>query len=228
VPALAAPHSEFLIVGILFFALGLALLALAKLWPARTRRPVATSATPIAPSQLDESDRTTEGELAGDVATADAVAAGAPHAITWPALVDPDAGDLEENERRDVLAGLGIVGDRWSTGVLAQAFDEETGALRVAAIEALAMCEDDRVAPMLELAYASTVVEERYAAVDGASRRGEVPLLERGLRDADAGVALAAAHGLQCAGRADLVAAGLAGRDAAEAVEIRRVLAVLH
>lgn len=227
-PALVAPHSEFLIVGILFFVLGLALLTLARLWPTRSRGRVATSATPIAPPPLDESDRTIEGEPAVDVATADAVAAGAPHAITWPALIDPDAGDLEESERRDVLAGLGIVGDRWSTGVLAQAFDEETGALRVAAIEALAMCAGDLVAPMLELAYASPVVEERYAAVDGASRRGDVPLLERGLRDTDAGVALAAAHGLQCAGRADLVAAGLAGRDAAQAVEIRRVLAVLH
>ena len=221
-PALGAPHSEFLIVGILFFALGLALLTLARLWPARRRQLVAT---PIAAPPLDEPERTLEREPTGDAATA---AAGVPHAITWPALVDPDAGDLDEYERRDVLAGLGIVGDRWSTGVLAQAFDEETGVLRVAAIEALAMCSGDLVASMLVLAYASPVVEERYAAVDGASRRGDVPLLERGLRDADAGVALAAAHGLRCAGRADLVAAGLAGRDAAEAVEIRRVLAILH
>jgi HEAT repeat protein len=147
--------------------------------------------------------------------------------IAWPLEIDPDAGTLNDAERRHVIEGLGIVGDTWSAGILTQAFDQEDGELRVAAIEALAMCDTERVAATLERAYTSYVVAERYAAVDGAVRHGDVALLERAMRDADGSVALAAAYGLHRARRADLVDGALDGRDDARANEIRRVLPIL-
>ena len=210
-------RSEFLVAGIVFVAIVVALLAVARLWPARSLRrpassdePVAEMPVPVATPSTDAPERIPDAVMP-----------------SWPLLIDADAGALDADSRKRVLAGLGIVGDRWCIDVLAQAFEQETGASRVAAIEAIGSCDDALVAPMLALAYASPVLEERYAAVDGASRRGDLPLLECGLRDADAGVALAAAYGLQRSRRPDLVAAGLAERGAEEAAEIRRLLVVL-
>jgi hypothetical protein len=148
-------------------------------------------------------------------------------AIAWPLAIDAEVETLSEAERRHVIEGLGIVGDRWSAAILAQAFDEEEGELHVAAIEALAMCEAADVATTLQRAYASHVVAERYAAVDGAVRHGDVALLERALRDTDGTVALAAAYGLQRAKRDDVIETALDGRDDARASEIRRVLPIL-
>jgi len=71
------------------------------------------------------------------------------------------------------------------------------------------------------------VIAERYAAIDGASRNANVPLLERALRDTDGTVALAAAYGLHRAKRDDLIESGLEGRTDARAAEIRRILPML-
>lgn len=147
--------------------------------------------------------------------------------ITWPALIDPTIAALAPAERRRVLEGFGIVGDAWSASILAKAFDEEDDELRITVIDALAQCEGDQVLATLERAYASYAVPERYAAIDGASRRGEVALLERALRDTDGTVALAAAYGLSRAHRGDLVDAALTDRTDARANEIRRVLPML-
>jgi hypothetical protein len=185
--------------------LGVGLITLAQFWPIPKR---ALDAAPKAP------------EIAGPVVVV-------PRAITWPLAIDAEAGTLSEAERRHVIEGLGIVGDRWSAAILAQAFDEEEGELRVAAIEALAMCDAADAVSTLERAYASYVVAERYAAVDGAVRHGDVALLERALRDTDGTVALAAAYGLQRANRDDVIEIALDGRDDARASEIRRVLPIL-
>jgi hypothetical protein len=217
--ALQLPHSEFVVIGIFFFVAGVALLTIARFWPfGFLGKPVVTSVFPVETSRLDS---------AGAPSTSTGPVMVLTRAITWPALVDPDAGDLDETERRRVIDGLGIVGDVWCAGILAKAFEEENDDLRVAAIESLGICEGDIVAPTLERAYASNVVAERYAAADGASRRGDVPLLERALRDNDATVALAAAYGLHRANRNDLIEDGLENRTDARANEIRRVLAIL-
>jgi hypothetical protein len=215
--ALQLPHSEFVVIGIFFFIVGVGLLTIAKFWPfGLPGKPVVTSVFPVETSHLDAAASGATGPVM--VLT---------HAITWPALVDPDAGDLDEIERRRVIDGLGIVGDVWCAGILAKAFEEEDDDLRVAAIESLGICEGDIVGPTLERAYASYAVPERYAAIDGASRRADVPLLERALRDTDATVALAAAYGLHRANRTDLIENILEDRTDANANEIRRVLAIL-
>jgi hypothetical protein len=210
------PHvGELIVPGILFFVIGIGLIAIAQFWP-ESGKPVVTHVAPVERIPLGAR----EGEQTGAVVQVS-------RTITWPTMVDPDAGELDEGERRVVIDGLGIVGDAWSAEILAKAFDEEEGDLRVAAIESLGHCQGEIVEPTLERAYASYVVAERYAAIDGASRRGEIALLERAMRDTDGTVALAAAYGLHRARRDDLVEGGLAGRDDARANEIRRVLHIL-
>jgi hypothetical protein len=209
--ALESAHSELLVLGAIMLLLGLGLISLAQFWPRRTK--------PAAPAPAAELARN------GTHVTGTVVAFA--REITWPRTIDPDAGSLTEAERRRVIDGLGVVGDRWCAGILAQAFDEEDGALRVAAIESLGMCENADVAATLARAYTSYVVEERYAAIDAASRRGDVALLGRALRDTDGSVALAAAYGLYRAKRRDVVDGALDGRDDARANEIRRVLPIL-
>ena len=227
--AFLASPPELFVPAVLLALIGLALIALAHFWPDEAgveratrwpfvllrRRRVVTHVAPVESMPAAEAN-----EITG------AVYAFA-RAITWPSLVDPDAGALEADERKRVIDGLGIVGDAWSAGILARAFEEEDGELRVAAIESLGLCDGEIVAPTLERAYSSYVVAERYAAVDGASRRGEVALLEKALRDTDGTVALAAAYGLHRARRDDLIEGGLAGREDARANEIRRVLPML-
>jgi len=164
-------------------------------------------------------EATAEPELTGPVV---AVA----RAITWPTLLEPDA-VLDEAERRRVIDGLGVVGDAWCAAILTKAFDEEEGDLRVAAIEALGQCQTPDVDATLERAYASYVVPERYAAIDAASRRGQLPLLERALRDTDGTVALAAAYGLHRANHDTLISNALSSRDDARANEIKRILPIL-
>ncbi len=209
------PHvGELIVPGILFFVIGIGLIAIAQFWP-ESGKPVVTHVAPVERIPLGA-----QGEQTGAVVQVS-------RTITWPMMIDRDAGELDEGERRVVLDGLGIVGDAWSAEILAKAFDEEEGDLRVAAIESLGHCQGEIVEPTLERAYASYVVAERYAAIDGASRRGEIALLERAMRDTDGTVALAAAYGLHRARRDDLVEGGLAGRDDARANEIRRVLHIL-
>jgi hypothetical protein len=211
------PHvGELVVPGILFFVIGIGLIAIAQFWP-ESSKPVVTHVAPVERIPLGAHEN---AEQTGAVVHVS-------RSVSWPTLVDPDAGELEENERRRVLDGLGIVGDAWCAGILAKAFDEEEGDLRVAAIESLGQCDGEVVAPTLERAYASYVVAERYAAIDGASRRADVALLERALRDTDGTVGLAAAYGLHRAKRDDLIESGLAGRTDARANEIRRVLHVL-
>lgn len=222
--------SEFLVIGVLVLVIGLGLIAVAlfipsdysvPFYPQRlaqffarliARRAPVTPTSPYAPA-------------AGDEATGPVVTV--TRRITWPALIDANIDALAPAERRRVLEGFGIVGDTWSASVLAKAFDEEDDDLRVTAIESLAQCESPLVLPMLERAYASYAVPERYAATDGASRRGEVALLERALRDTDGTVALAAAYGLHRAHRDDLIERALTDRQDARANEIRRVLPML-
>ncbi len=213
------PHiGELWVPGILFLVIGMGLIAIAHFWPESTK-PVVTSVAPVETIPLG-----TKMAIADTQTGPVAVLA---RSITWPALVDHDAGDLDEAERRRVLDGLGIVGDTWCAAILARAFDEEDGELRVAAIESLGRCEAEIVGPTLERAYASYVVAERYAAIDGASRRGDLAQLERAVRDTDGTVALAAAYGLHRAQRNDLIESNLEGRTDARANEIRRVLTLL-
>lgn len=216
------PHSEFLVPGLVFLVLGILLILVAK-WPERWTigwRPIVTAVWPVERLPLRETATPHDSDITAGVVVL-------PRAITWPSIIDADAGELDEAERARVIEGLGIVGDAWSATVLAKAFDEEENDLRVAAIEALGVSEGPIVAPTLERAYASYVIAERYAAIDGASRRGNVPLLERALRDTDGTVALAAAYGLHRAKRDDLIEAGLEGRTDARAAEIRRILPML-
>jgi|HubBroStandDraft_1064217.scaffolds.fasta_scaffold17998_2 hypothetical protein len=221
--------SEFAVIGVLVLVIGLGLIAVAlfipsdysvPFYPQRLAqffaRPFARRAMPTSPF--------TPAAL-GDETTGPVVAV--TRQITWPALIDASMEALAPAERRRVLEGFGIVGDAWSASVLAKAFDEEDDELRVTAIESLAQCEGPLVLPMLERAYASYAVPERYAATDGASRRGEVALLERALRDTDGTVALAAAYGLHRAHRDDLIERALTDRQDARANEIRRVLPML-
>ncbi|MDB5029159.1 MAG: hypothetical protein JWO66_2848 [Candidatus Eremiobacteraeota bacterium] len=210
--------SELAVAGVILGVVGIVLISLTIFWP-HSRKPIVTAVSAVEKMQLNPQG-TTWGQATGPVAIFS-------RAVTWPALVDPEAGELDDDERRRVLDGLGIVGDTWCAGILAKAFDEEEGDLRVAAIEALGQCDGDVVAPTLERAYSSYVVAERYAAIDGASRRGDVALLERALRDTDATVALGAAYGLYRAERNDLVDDNLAGRTDARANEIRRLLPII-
>jgi hypothetical protein len=208
---------ELLVPGIILGVVGILLIGLTIFWP-RSSQPVVTSVSPVETMPLGPNPAWQSGT--GPVAVF-------ARTISWPALVDPEAGELDDHERRRVIDGLGIVGDAWCAGILAKAFDEEEGDLRVAAIEALGQCDGEIVAPTLERAYASYAIPERYAAIDGASRRGDVALLERALRDTDGTVALAAAYGLHRAKRDDLIETNLAGRSDARANEIRRVLPIL-
>lgn len=209
---------ELLVPGIILGVVGIILIGLTIFWP-RSSKPVVTSVSPVETMPLGPSPGW-QSASTGPVAVF-------ARTITWPALVDPEAGELDDQERRRVIDGLGIVGDAWCAGILAKAFDEEEGDLRVAAIEALGQCDGEIVAPTLERAYASYAIPERYAAIDGASRRADIALLERALRDTDGTVALAAAYGLHRAKRDDLIEANLADRTDARANEIRRVLPIL-
>ncbi|HEV2739676.1 MAG TPA: HEAT repeat domain-containing protein [Candidatus Elarobacter sp.] len=217
--AVELPHGEFLVFGIFFFIVGTGLIAIARFLP-QSREPIVTAVSPVETMALGEPDATWEPQTPP---VPELVA----HAITWPALVDPAAGALDDSERRRVIDGLGIVGDPWCADILVKAFEEEDGELRVAALESLGHCTADLVAPVLQRAYASHVVAERYAAVDGASRRGDVKLLERALHDADTTVALAAAYGLQRANRKDVIENNLVARIDDGANEIRSVLELL-
>ncbi len=218
--AVQLPHGEFLIFGVFFFIVGAGLIAISRFLP-DTSKPIVTAVSPIETMQLGEPDATWEPQTATPAETVTT------HAIGWPALVDPAAGVLDDGERRRVIDGLGIVGDAWCASILAKAFDEEHGELRVAALESLGHCNADIVAPTLQRAYASEVVSERYAAVDGASRRADVQFLERALHDADTTVALAAAYGLERAHRKDVIENNLVARMDDGANEIRRVLELL-
>jgi hypothetical protein len=217
--AVQFPHGEFLIFGVFFFIVGAGLIAISRFLP-DTSKPIVTAVSPVETLRLGEPEAVWEPQA---VPLPDIVA----HAITWPALVDPAAGVLDDEERRRVIDGLGIVGDPWCASILAKAFDEEHGELRVAALESLGHCTAEIVAPTLQRAYASDVVAERYAAVDGASRRADVKLLERALHDADTTVALAAAYGLQRANRTDVIENNLVARIDEGANEIRSVLELL-
>ena len=217
--AVELPHGEFLVFGIFFFIVGTGLIAIARFLP-QSREPIVTAVSPVETMALGEPDATWEPQTPP---VPELVA----HAITWPALVDPAAGALDDSERRRVIDGLGIVGDPWCADILVKAFEEEDGELRVAALESLGHCTADLVAPTLQRAYASDVVAERYAAVDGASRRADVKLLERALHDVDTTVALAAAYGLQRANRKDVIENNLVARIDDGANEIRRVLELL-
>ena len=222
--AVELPHGEFLVFGIFFFIVGTGLIAIAKFFP-QTEKPIVTAVSPIETLRLGEPEATWEPQTAAAAQTEPSELV-AP-AITWPALVDPAAGVLDDAERRRVIDGLGIVGDAWCASILAKAVDEEEGDLRVAALESLGHCTADVVAPALQRAYVSDVVAERYAAVDGASRQAELKLLERALHDADTTVALAAAYGLQRAKRKDVIENNLVARIDEPANEIRRVLELL-
>jgi hypothetical protein len=204
--------ATFLVVGAIIFIVGVLLyVAPAFLPPKRSLSPAAmeTTAPPAAAAR----------EATGPVSKI-------ARAITWPLLIDENAGALTIDERRSIIDGLALVGDPWCAHVLAAAYGEEGEALRESVIDAIGRCEG-LVIPTLERAFKSHRIGERYAAVDAASRRGDVDLLERGLRDTDGTVALAAAYGLVRAGRRDLVDAGLSGRDDVRAAEIRRALPAL-
>ncbi len=225
--ALELPHSEFLGLSLLLFIIGVGLLAIARFWP-ESKKGVVTAVWPVKTRRIETVPllNVTPAEAGAESGLVDPLAPFA-RVITWPALIDPDAGALSTDERLRVIEGLGIAGDAWCASILRRAYEEEDDELRVAAVEALGACEGADVGPILARAYASNAVPERYAAVDGASRRADVALLERALHDSDGTVALAAAYGLHRAKRADLIERGLAGRTDPRADEIRRVLPIL-
>lgn len=196
-----------LLVAAFFFVLGGMFIGIARFWPSRTA------------AESTDRVRATEIEMTGPVTHHE-------RAIGWPSLLDSAAGALDVSERRRVIDGFAVIGDAWCAEILAQAYGEETEALREAVIDAIGRCRGE-VEPTLERALRSHRVVERYAAVDAGSRRGDVGLLERGIKDTDGSVALAAAYGLARAGRRDLIDAELAGRDDSRANEIRRILPVL-
>lgn len=199
-----------LIVAAIFFVIGGALIAIARFWPQRGERADATFVVVGENADL---------EMTGPLSRDDRV-------IGWPSRIDPEAGVLDIAERRRLIDGLAVVGDAWCAEILAVAYGEESEALREAVIDAIGRCGGE-VVPTLERAQRSHRVVERYAAVDAASRRADVAILERGIKDTDGTVALAAAYGLARAGRRDLIDAALAGRDDSRANEIRRILPVL-
>ena len=125
--AVELPHGEFLVFGIFFFIVGTGLVALARFFP-DTSKPIVTAVSPIETLQLNEPEAAWEPQT--EAAPAPELVA---HAITWPALVDPAAGVLDDAERRRVIDGLGVVGDAWCATILTKAFEEEEGDLRVAA-----------------------------------------------------------------------------------------------
>jgi hypothetical protein len=199
--------SGVVIFGICLIGLGIALLLLARFWPEAKAPSARRIGTPM------------PAGATGSVTTYE-------RAIAWPTLVDADAGDLTVEERRQIIEMLALVGEPWCAQILARAYAEETDPLREAVIDAIGRSAGD-VLPTLERAYRSHRLAERYAAIDAASRRGDVELLERGLKDTDGTVALAAAYGLIRAKRRDLLELALGGRDDARANEIRRTLLVL-
>lgn len=209
------PHGEFLVIGLFIGVAGVALITIARFWP--ETKPVVTAVAPVETTSLVPG---TAPQLTGPVVAF-------ARTIAWPSHIDPDAGTLTRDERRVVIDGLATVGDAWCARILADAYVEEDDELRIDVIEALARCESDLVLPVLERAYSSHVVAERYAAIDGASRRADVALLERALRDTDGTVALAAAYGLHRARRDDITDSALASRDDARAAEIRRMMPIL-
>jgi hypothetical protein len=205
--------SEFVLPGILLGVLGIALLGIAQLLP---RSDSVTTATK--PPETVELPRPAE---------AASTVTNFVREITWPTLIDDSATNLDDAERLTLIEGLAFVANRWSTGVLTAAFEQESGDLRIAVIEALAATDSATAAPTLERAYSSYAVAERYAAIESASRQANVPLLERALRDTDGSIALAAAYGLHRAGRNDLVDDHLNTHTDARANEIRRILPML-
>jgi hypothetical protein len=207
-----------LVLAVILFVLGVGLISLARFWPTSKPKPAPAIAAVAAAPAVAEPVRAPG--ITGPVVAIT-------REITWPLAIDPEAGTLTDHERRRVIEGLGIVGDAWCAQILTRAFDEEAGDLRVAVVEALSICESPAATETLERAYASHAVAERYAAIDGASRRVHIALLERALRDTDGCVALAAAYGLSCAHRTDLVDIALDGREDSRANEIRRVLPIL-
>jgi len=206
-------HSEFVVPGLLLGVLGLALIGISQFWP--RPRGVINTTEPIETIPLPRAADAT-GTVTDFV-----------REITWPTRIDESATNLDDAERRALIEGLALIANRWSADLLTAAFDQETGDLRIAVIEALAEIDSDTAAPTLERAYASYAVPERYAAIDAASRHANVPLLERALRDTDGSIALAAAYGLHRAGRNDLVDDHLSTHTDARSNEIRRILPML-
>jgi hypothetical protein len=195
------------IFGIGLILLGSGLLLVARFWPEPKAQTVRILAQPVI------------AEVTGVVTTYE-------RGITWPTLIDADAGALTVDERRHIIEMLALVGEAWCAEILARAYAEEPEPLREAVIDAIGRSAGE-VLPTLERAYRSNRVAERYAVIDAASRRGDVALLERGLKDTDGTVALAAAYGLVRAKRRDLIELALAERNDARANEIRRTLLVL-
>jgi hypothetical protein len=225
-PAWIAP--PFFVPGIAFMIIGILLLGAAQIFPragASADRPdplrafFANFRRPRVPEEPVRAATRAEFELTGPVTRHE-------RAMKWPTLIDPDIGPLHAGERRRIIEGLAVVGDAWCADILAAAYNDEGDELREGVIDAIGRCQGD-VVPTLERAIRSHRVVERYAAVDAASRRGDIDLLERGIKDTDGTVALAAAYGLMRAGKRNLVDAALAGRDDVRANEIRRVLPVL-
>jgi hypothetical protein len=206
------PHSEFVAPGLLFLALGIGLIALARFWPSHA--PV------VAVEALETTPIAAVAELTGAVTAFT-------REITWPVMIDETATELDSGERHVLIDSLALVAGDWTAPILAAAFDQETDDLRIAALEALSRTTSDVVPATLERAYTSYAVHERYAAIEAAARRRDVPLLERALRDTEGSIALLAAYGLHHAGRHDLIEASLSSRDDARATEIRCILPIL-
>jgi len=228
VSGLAWIPPPFFVPGVVFMVLGLALLTASQFFPRhsaaaerpdRLREVIERLIPQRAPATATTATPRQDIELTGPVTRHE-------RAMRWPLLIDSDTGPLHASERRRIIEGLAVVGDAWCASVLATAYTDESDELRESVIDAIGRCDGD-VIPTLERGLRSHRVPERYAAVDAASRRGFIELLERGIKDTDGTVALAAAYGLMRAKRRDLVDSALLGRDDVRANEIRRILPVL-
>jgi hypothetical protein len=215
-------------IGIAFFVLGVLFIGASLFFPRasdRTERPdrlrmlIDRFTQPRKQAAIPSAAPRGDVELTGPVTRHE-------RAMRWPAMIDPDTGPLTASERRSIIEGLAVVGDAWCAHILAAAYTDESDELRENVIDAIGRC-DGEVVPTLERALRSHRVAERYAATDAASRRGDVELLERSIKDTDGTVALAAAYGLVRAHRRDLVDSALLGREDVRANEIRRILPVL-
>ena len=222
--ALELPHSEFLGLSLLLFIIGVGLLAIARFWP-ESKKGVVTAVWPVKTRRIETVPllNVTPAEAGAESGLADPLAPFA-RVITWPALIDPDAGALSTDERLRVIEGLGIAATPGARASCARPTRKRTTSCASPRSKRSARAKAPTWPRSWPARTRSNAVPERYAAIDGASRRGDVALLKRALHDSDGTVALAAAYGLHRAKRPDLIERGLAGRTDPRADEIRRVL----
>ena len=145
--------------------------------------------------------------------------------VRWPALIDPDIGELDEATRIEVIARLGALPDTWSVDVLSAAYGEEREpAVRDTIVLALARAADLHGVAALRVAAKEARESERTLAIPGLAALGEVETLEALLGDASLSVALAALQALDRAGERERIVRFIAQAGAVQAAALRAAL----